>query len=103
MMEDLPTNMTLYVTPTELGQTNVSYNGEMYAYYPTDEVMEEIKGLHEVFETPESFLTSKLAKYLRGMSDEFGINITVYLYDKDDIDIAWFEFWPDAEIEWDSY
>ena len=103
MDEELFTNLSLYITPTEVGKMSVDYNGDALEFYPTEELMEALKKLHNVFETPEAFLESQLAKELQELSDDEGINVTVYLYGPDDADIAWFEFWPNSEVEWDTY
>ena len=97
-------NLTLYITPTEIGKTKlVEFNDDAYEFYPTEELMEELASLHDVFETPEAFLNSPLASFIQELSDDEVINVSVYLYDQYNEEIAWFEFWPNSDVEWDRY
>jgi len=93
-------NLTLYITPTQIGVVDF-VSDEKYPYPISDKELEFIREHKESYPDASSFLNSELCKILQDMSDSQNINVTVHLYQNEEDEIAWFEFWPETDLIWD--
>ena len=100
-MDELNTpNLTLYITPTEMGRVNYSFSDQPDYDIDPDDIIDLIE-LKEDYPDGAAFLNSDLANELAELSDSEGVNITVHLYDDNEEEIACFDHWPNGE--WGEY
>ena len=83
-------DLMLCISPDKIIESD--YIGELYGL--SEEELQQFKDALEIYNQPEDFLSSKLAKILQEFSNDKEISIYVNLFNDADYLMRFFEFIP---------